>query len=426
MTITIITLKKSILTIHLQTHNDYLFFSDLFESDKKGDILTIQKASTDFKHRLKIFDKIGEANKRWFAIKAFFEEIPENSKFLIVPGKIDDTIILHSLKQEVVKLNEIPHTVPEFNDTIKEIESLYYTQDFCGNTKQRQYIGEANKNYRICRFCGQRIPEISFKNTSHAISESLGNKSLISREECDYCNEKFSKTIEPDIANMLSCFFTIYSIQGKKGIRKTIGENFKLSSDKSTAYNNNNAIIIQLKQEFVPNPKESAHYQLFLDTSPLKYTPQNVYKCLCKYVISVIDNQFLPNFQKTINWINSTTKYCRLPWIAIGNSFTKSDTPKLFISIRKGNNYNYPYCIAIFTIATVGFAFIVPFSSKDKYHFTTSKKYEIFRYMIQSWYKGFEWHFHKLSSSRKINTPINFTLNIPQECELGRDFFCRE
>ena len=77
MTITIITLKKSILTIHLQTHNDYLFFSDLFESDKKGDILTIQKASTDFKHRLKIFNKIGEANKRWLAIKAFFEEIPQ-------------------------------------------------------------------------------------------------------------------------------------------------------------------------------------------------------------------------------------------------------------------------------------------------------------------------------------------------------------
>ena len=43
--------------------------------------------------------------------------------------------------------------------------------------------------------------------------------------------------------------------------------------------------------------------------------------------------------------------------------------------------------------------------------------------MIQSWYKGFEWSFNKLSSSKKAYTPIDVTINIPPECKLGRDYF---
>lgn len=48
------------------------------------------------------------------------------------------------------------------------------------------------------------------------ISESLKNKSSICREECDNCNDRFCKTIEPDIANMLSSLLTIYSYGKRK------------------------------------------------------------------------------------------------------------------------------------------------------------------------------------------------------------------
>ena len=37
--------------------------------------------------------------------------------------------------------------------------------------------------------------------------------------------------------------------------------------------------------------------------------------------------------------------------------------------------------------------------------------------------KKFEWSFNKLSSSKKTYTPIDFTINIPSECKLGRDYF---
>lgn len=155
---------------------------------------------------------------------------------------------------------------------------MYYTQSFNGNAKRRQYIGETDKSNRKCRFCGQQVPIVSFNNTAHAISESLGNKSIICREECDNCNERFSRTIEPDIANMLSSLLTIYSIHGKNGIRTTAGKNFKLSLNEATKSDTNvGTITIQLQQKFPENIEVFFKEQLSLDASTLKYIPQNVY-----------------------------------------------------------------------------------------------------------------------------------------------------
>lgn len=67
----------------------------------------------------------------------------------------------------------------------------------------------------------------------------------------------------------------------------------------------------------------------------------------------------------------------------------------------------------------MAFAFIVPFTSKDKYLFTTSSKHAFFQEMIQSWYGGFKWSFNKLSSSKNTYTRVDLTLQIPSECKLG-------
>lgn len=424
MTITIVSLLEQVLYINLLTHTDYNFFSNLFESNDRKEILKIQTANKEFKSRLKIFNEVSRSDKKCLTMRAVFEDIPENSKFIVVASKIDDAILLYSLKQEVDKLNGV--NIPSNLDNTKyQIASLYYTQSFNGDTKRRHYIGELNKSNRICRFCGNQTPAVSFNHTSHAISESLGNKSIICREECDNCNERFSRTIEPDIANMLSPLLTIYSIHGKKGIRTTSGKNFKLSLDESPKSNdaNDGTVKLQLNQEFPDNIEEFLKNKLSLDASSLKYIPQNVYKCLCKYVVSVINERYLPDFTKTIDWINSATKYCKLPLIAIGNGQIKTNTPYMIVSIRKTNNYNYPYCYALFIIANMAFAFIVPFTSKDKYQFITSTKYTFFQEMILSWCKGFKWSFNKLSSSKKTYTRFDFTLQIPPECKLGKDYF---
>lgn len=96
--------------------------------------MKIQTANKEFKSCLKIFDEVSKSDKKCLTMKAVFEDIPENSKFIVVAGKIDDAILLYSLKQEVDKLNGI--NIPSNLDNTKyQIASLYYTQSFNGDTK---------------------------------------------------------------------------------------------------------------------------------------------------------------------------------------------------------------------------------------------------------------------------------------------------
>lgn len=63
MTITIVSLLDQVLNINLPTYTDYKFFSNLFESNDKGEILTIQIANKEFKSRLSIFNELSKTNK---------------------------------------------------------------------------------------------------------------------------------------------------------------------------------------------------------------------------------------------------------------------------------------------------------------------------------------------------------------------------
>ena len=63
MIITIVSLLDQVLNINLPTYKDYEFFSSLFESNNKKQILTVQVANENFRSRLKIFDELSKIKK---------------------------------------------------------------------------------------------------------------------------------------------------------------------------------------------------------------------------------------------------------------------------------------------------------------------------------------------------------------------------
>ena len=69
------------------------------------------------------------------------------------------------------------------------LKQKYFLTNFFILSAEKQPIKSSWRNIEWLRFCGQQVPIVSFNNTAHAISESLGNKSVICREECDNCNE---------------------------------------------------------------------------------------------------------------------------------------------------------------------------------------------------------------------------------------------
>lgn len=78
------------------------------------------------------------------------------------------------------------------------------------------FLGAAGQ----CRYCGETEPA-RFRMVAHAFPEALGNKWVISRDECDGCNQILSK-YDDAIARAVSPFLTLGGVKGKSNkVRQT-------------------------------------------------------------------------------------------------------------------------------------------------------------------------------------------------------------
>ena len=75
---------------------------------------------------------------------------------------------------------------------------------------------KVEKEKRICLFCGRTMPEVKFSKIAHAVSETIGNKSLFSHFECNQCNEAFGDFFEDSLGKYLLPFKIVSQIYGKK------------------------------------------------------------------------------------------------------------------------------------------------------------------------------------------------------------------
>lgn len=95
------------------------------------------------------------------------------------------------------------------------------------NENTPEAIGEPIKEKRKCRYCKRTMPQVSFKKKAHTISEALGNKTIITNDECDECNQLFGDTLESDLISIFDFPRMYYKISGKNGKVKEIeGKNY--------------------------------------------------------------------------------------------------------------------------------------------------------------------------------------------------------
>lgn len=216
-------------------------------------------------------------------------------------------------------------------------------------------VGE--KNNRICRFCGKTaIDGVKFGKDehSHAISEALGNKSVFCLEECVCCNTKLGH-IEQDLIKFLNCFLAIYQIKGKikpnrlDGLRDVLSPNLKF-------INENDLLKIESNDIDLTQPISTVHTVLKMN----KYKEQNIYKTLCKYVVSLCQPEHKNLFQGTIRWINDDLEERKLPPILF-SVIPVIEQPILSYCVRRNNDEALPYVIAELKTVCFSFLYIVPF-----------------------------------------------------------------
>ncbi len=401
-----------------------LFLNVINGTDRVKNVNSVQEMTYALKDRLSLFDVLG---KKAYNVKRYLESIPVGQKFLIISGFIEDQILLHRCESYLFDINNLSNDNPLMDRICNSLEEHYEVKLYSGSERYR--IGVEKKENRICRFCGRSLPEVHFKNKSHAISESLGNKGLVCLEECDECNKRFNETIEQDISHMFANNLLLCGVSGKKGVPTIKGDgiSIKLDTSSNTTLGRDTIVLSMLDM-----PNSSDLNEIFNGINKVyelhqHYVPQNVYKCFCKYVLSIVDSSELPYFKDTIKWINEPISMHKLPpvwqYFAPSGSECKK-SPSISIFRRKHNAKELPYCWAIIYIAGVFTLFIIPFSIRDKYRFVGKARQDFFiNGLKETIFDKVELCPMKLSGINPINMKIRPSFTISPDCIEGRDYY---
>ena len=281
------------------------------------------------------------------------------------------------------------------------------------DTSIKKNIGESDRKKRVCRFCGKNTKDgVTFRLKAHSISEALGNKLLVLNEECDDCNANFGSGIETDFIQYLDIYRVFFKVKGKKGIPtikykeggliKSVSKEDIPKSD--LIHTDNLMVVVSRNIEF---NEETGSLKVLLE-SQQKLKEVNIYKTLCKYVLSTINKEELPFLKKTIDWINlDDTVEKQLPNVAmtiVNEMFVVN--PILSIYINKGN-MNLPHIVAEFRFKSLIFVFVLPFSSKDAIDYKDKEVFDLLWKVFKHYDYIKTWKFYDFSSIEKKKYQFN-------------------
>lgn len=413
--------KNSVMFMESKSIYDNQFLAEIFSGDPKAtEVKQLQIITPEFRDRVHL---IKEKNERYYKFSEYFDQIPLNQHFLFISGHIDDIIGIYRCIEYLAQLDNVPLQSPSYEKIAPFLYENYEVRQFLGDERMR--IGAYDKSQRVCRFCGRSMPEVTFKQKAHAISEALGNKGLICVEECDDCNKRFNETIEQDIIYFSQFNLLLYGVKGKHGIPTFKGDRVTITNNTSTRSTIGRDTMV-LNLESIPKTHDRQELVKFLSdtlsSSSIEYVPQNIYKCLCKFVLSLINSKYIPYFKGTIDWINEPlSKHCLPPvWyfqVPMGSS------PTMIIMQRKHHHKEIPYCWAILNIVGWQYLFIVPFCSLDKFKFVGKNRVDFFIEGIKNMMSNIELHPMNLDGIVSAKFPIKANFDISPECQEGRDYY---
>ena len=116
-----------------------------------------------------------------------------------------------------VRHPESSDKVPAFDDAYSPMVRMTYA--LREERPRRIFLPDAEATPRRCAVCGETEPRVTFNEVSHVVAACLGNRTWVSREECDDCNHTFSRH-EDELANMLSASRVIGRVRTRNGTAK--------------------------------------------------------------------------------------------------------------------------------------------------------------------------------------------------------------
>ena len=222
---------------------------------------------------------------------------------------------------------------------------------------------------RVCRFCGLGRPEATFRNKAHAIPEALGNRGLLSKNECDSCNHFFGSGIEDDFGKWSKPSRTFSRISGKKGIptlKKGGAEpGWRIQYDSTslhiTAYENDPSFVVDEKRKQI-------RFELQRDA----YTPVAVLKAFVRIGVTLVPAEELPNFSEALAWIcepdHSKSPVAKIPvsWTFLPGPM-RNDLIVAILLRRRDSVAELPYAFLVLAYGNDVFQVCLPCPKRDNH-----------------------------------------------------------
>lgn len=395
-----------------QILSDFLliFATEIDYDNFNAKIEMLQQNTEAFRIKLNVvIEKYKAHEPKIQQLKSYFQDLKNDEYFFMFPNA---NITREQSFQYYNYLSALEKG-DDYNELTKQIDGLFgelmdQYEIFAFDESTRKKIGESDKNKRICRFCGKASGEVTFRKIAHSISEALGNKKIITNDECDSCNEKFGSGIENDLILYLNLYRNVFGIKGKNGVPKLKGKNIEIE-------NNGIIEITQVLTDEELNDPTRDDFKVKMETFQT-ITIQNIYKTLSKYALGVVDADKLKSFEETIKWINGEVEIANLPKVAMLKSFELfSHHPKIVVYIRKNEDKSLPYCVAEFRFTFLTFVYIIPHSSEDNCTFLNEEDYNRFWEFFKHYSSVEDWTFKKMNDNneRKFIINLNFEVKKP-------------
>jgi hypothetical protein len=156
-----------------------------------------------------------------------------------------------------------------------------------------------------CRYCGT-IDGAKFKQVAHAVPEALGNRWIVSVDECDDCNANFS-SCDAALAEALGVFLTLGGVPRKKGpVRKfgrtgspkTLGHSKEMGTRRLSFRSINADDVLAVAAE-----RDESILRMSIPMPDVAFIPARAYKAVAKMGFAFLPEGELNHFDAERNWL---------------------------------------------------------------------------------------------------------------------------
>ena len=193
--------------------------------------------------------------------------------------------------------------------------------------------------------------------------EFLGNKSLVSRNECDACNQLLAKKYEDDLAKWFGPLRTVSQIRGKSGVPTYKNKNMRIEmGDKGLEIG-----IVAEDLESHLKFDGPFTFTLPVPASTQPFVPINAAKALIKIACSLCPPELLSECKPAIDWLMGRAR-AKMSMFPVLFAFTPGPMPYgdgrvLLLQRKSGANFPFLWCVV--ATANYRFQFFLPFCPSD-------------------------------------------------------------